>query len=50
MLIFISTLHLKNMNCQEITHEPVVLEIMKEPESRQYEQLFSCIYELVASG
>jgi len=34
------------MNCQEITQVPIALEIMKEPQSREYQQLFRCIYEL----
>jgi RNA polymerase sigma factor (sigma-70 family) len=34
------------MNCQEITQVPVALEIMKGPQSREYQQLFRCIYEL----
>lgn len=46
MQIFITTLHLKNMDCQEITQAPVALEIMKERQSRAYQQLFRCIYEL----
>src|SRR5947209_19970789 len=44
---FITILHFKNMDCQEITQVPLALEIMKGPESRQYEQLFDCIYELL---
>src|SRR5690348_11749986 len=34
------------MNCREITEAPVALEIMKGPQSREYQQLFRCIYEL----
>jgi RNA polymerase sigma factor (sigma-70 family) len=34
------------MNCQEIIQVPVALEILKGPQSRVYQQLFHCIYEL----
>jgi len=44
--IFITTLHFKKMDCQEITQVPAALEIIKAPESREYQQLFHCIYEL----
>src|SRR4051812_25942574 len=34
------------MDCQQITQVPVALQIMKGPQSREYQQLFRCIYEL----